>query len=99
MTYKLNETHDPKAKSWLKSANAADTPFPIQNLPFGVFRSSDGQRRIGIAIGDALLDLRAATEIKLLGPISSELQNACGSQYLNDLMSLAPKHWSELRKL
>ena len=34
----LNETHDPKLKSWVAAANAAGSDFPIQNLPFGVFR-------------------------------------------------------------
>lgn len=98
MTYKLNETHDPKAKSWLKSANAVDTPFPIQNLPFGVFRFPDNQRRIGVAIGNNILDLHAVIEAQSLDPISIEVRNACGSQYLNDLMSLVPKSWSELRR-
>ena len=33
----LNETHDPQRRSWVGTANAPDTDFPIQNLPFGVF--------------------------------------------------------------
>jgi hypothetical protein len=32
--YEINETHDPKLKSWVESANDPDTDFPIQNLPF-----------------------------------------------------------------
>jgi fumarylacetoacetase len=98
MTYKLNETHDPKAKSWFKSANVADIPFPIQNLPFGVFRSVDGKRRIGVAIGDSILDLHAAIEAKFLNPIPAETRAACESPYLNNLMSLTPEHCSGLRK-
>ena len=34
----LDHTHDPQARSWLASANAPDTDFPLQNLPFAVFR-------------------------------------------------------------
>lgn len=107
MTSKLNETHDPQAKSWVKSANADDTPFPIQNLPFGVYRvaedrpaedrPADDRPRIGVAIGDSVLDLHAAMEAKLLDPVSSEIRTACQSPLLNELMSLAPEHWSELR--
>ncbi|MHA6848636.1 fumarylacetoacetase [Ralstonia syzygii] len=54
-------THDPHLKSWVDSANADDTDFPIQNLPFGRFRF-DGEARwhIGVAIGDQVLDLRQA---------------------------------------
>jgi len=55
----LDETHDLKALSWVESANAADTDFPIQNLPFASFRSRPTglESRVGIAIGDCVLDL------------------------------------------
>jgi fumarylacetoacetase len=58
----LNETHDPQLRSWLDSANEVTTDFPIQNLPFGVFRraGSGEQFRGGVAIGDQSLDLEAA---------------------------------------
>ena len=58
----LNQTHNPELKSWLESANENDTEFPIQNLPFGVFRRKDGQEkfRCGVAIGDSIVDIRAA---------------------------------------
>lgn len=53
----LDETHDPALKSWVASANG-HPDFPIQNLPLGVFRrSSDERPRIGVAIGDEILDL------------------------------------------
>ncbi len=58
----LDATHDPKLRSWVESANAAGTDFPIQNLPFGRFRpaGTDEPFRIGVAIGDQVLDLKAA---------------------------------------
>lgn len=56
----LDATHDPQTRSWLASANAADTDFPIQNLPWGRFRSDGASPwRIGVAIGDAVLDVQA----------------------------------------
>ena len=57
----LNATHDPALRSWVASANIAGTDFPIQNLPFGRFRrAGTGEPfRIGVAIGDQVLDLRA----------------------------------------
>ena len=58
MTAALNDTHDPALRSWVGSANAADTEFPLQNLPFGRFRvAGEGSWRIGVAIGDQVLDL------------------------------------------
>jgi fumarylacetoacetase len=58
----IDATHDPKLRSWVESANAAGSDFPIQNLPFGRFRpaGTDEPFRIGVAIGDQVLDLKAA---------------------------------------
>ncbi|MDH4393263.1 MAG: fumarylacetoacetase [Aquabacterium sp.] len=58
----IDHTHDPALMSWVASANAADTDFPVQNLPFGRFQrtGSDAAWRIGVAIGDQVLDLQQA---------------------------------------
>lgn len=58
----LDATHDPRLRSWVASANADDSDFPIQNLPFGAFRRRGTAEpvRIGVAIGDQVLDLRMA---------------------------------------
>ncbi len=54
----IDETHDPALESWVESANRPGCDFPIQNLPLGVFRSpGDEQTGLGVAIGDAVLDL------------------------------------------
>ena len=57
MIYEINETHDPNLKSWVESANAPDTDFPIQNLPFCVFRTKDDRDILGVRIGDFVLNL------------------------------------------
>lgn len=55
----IDETHDPGLRSWVESANVAESDFPIQNLPLGVFqRKSDSQPHVGVAIGDFILDAR-----------------------------------------
>ena len=58
----LNATHAPELRSWVATANAAGCDFPIQNLPFGRFRTSGSGEdfRIGVAIGEQVLDLKAA---------------------------------------
>ncbi|MBB2484383.1 fumarylacetoacetase [Mitsuaria sp. WAJ17] len=58
----IDHTHDPAAQSWVASANTADTDFPLQNLPYGLFRraGSNDKARVGVAIGDQILDLRLA---------------------------------------
>jgi fumarylacetoacetase len=64
MTYQINETHDPNLKSWIESANASDTDFPLQNLPFCVFARACSYEnvRIGVAVGDFILDVHACYE-------------------------------------
>ena len=51
-------------KSWVTSANTPDTPFPLNNLPYGVFSVGDEDARCGVAIGDMILDM-AALEVTL----------------------------------
>ena len=64
----INETHDPNLRSWVESANDPNTDFPIQNLPFCLFDRFDSgaKRRIGVAIGDHILDLHDCCESGLL---------------------------------
>lgn len=76
MAFRLNATHDPARRSWLESANVPGGDFPIQNLPFGLFRTEGSAPRGGVALGDRIIDLskladrlgeaaRAATETTL----------------------------------
>lgn len=96
----LNQTHDPALHSWVTSANIADTDFPIQNLPFAVFRRSacDEEFRIGTAIGDQVLDLAALHSKGLFRGKTSLALVACQTGQLNDLMSLGFAYWSSLRQ-
>jgi fumarylacetoacetase len=60
-------THDPKLTSWVNSANRPDADFPIQNLPYASFRKRGEERiRVGVAIGDMLLDATQALDIPSL---------------------------------
>lgn len=96
----LNETHDPGLRSWVESANTGATDFPIQNLPFGVFRPAGGAGAptIGVAIGDQILDLRKSTELGLLKGLSSTLLAAASAATLNPLMALGHRDASALRR-
>jgi len=96
MPIPLNETHDPSRTSFVESANAPGCDFPIQNLPFGVFRPAAGQQpRVGVAIGDQILDIAAAAS-SLAGPAVAAA-HAGAAPSLNGLMSLGPQAWSALR--
>ncbi len=86
----LDATHDPALRSWVNSANTADTDFPIQNLPYGRFRraGSDEPWRIGVAIGDQVLDLKLAAEQCPWGEGVAGLLQPLAAGDLNRFMAL-----------
>ena len=83
---KCDETHDPELRSWVESANEPGCDFPIQNLPFGIFKRKGAAEspRGGVAIGDQILDL-AALGIKT-GPT------------LNGIAAMGRPAWKKLRQ-
>lgn len=95
----LNDTHDPKRKSWVESANDPDSDFPIQNLPFGVFRHAGSAEafRGGVAIGDQIVDLDAASDAGVFDGIAERAAEAASGHTLNALMAMGPDAWSALR--
>ncbi|MBK6613762.1 fumarylacetoacetase [Ottowia sp.] len=95
----LNETHDPGLTSWVASANDGRTDFPIQNLPFAVFRrqGSGEAWRGGVAIGDRIVDLAAAVAAGVFTDEALAPARAAAGSTLNDLMGLGPKSASALR--
>jgi fumarylacetoacetase len=99
MSRPIDATHDPTLHSWVESANEKGTDFPIQNLPFGVFRprGSTEPSRIGVAIGNQILDLALCCEAGLLEELPAQLQQACTAPNLNPLMAMGSEASSELR--
>ncbi len=93
----INETHDPKLRSWVASANVPGCDFPIQNLPFAVFRRAGEAWRGGVAIGDAIVDLAALDAAGLFTGEAAQAVRAGALDKLNALMALGPKAWSALR--
>ena len=82
----VDETHDPQLRSWVESANEPDSDFPIQNLPFGVYRSraAGSEWRGGVAIGDQVFDLAAV--------------DAQTGPTLNPLAAAGRSTWRDLRQ-
>src|SRR4029077_2374723 len=96
----LDSTHDPKVRSWLPSANQNGCAFPIQNLPFGVFRRARSAEsfRGGVALGDQIIDLRALADAQLFTDDAAEGVSAGSLDSLNSLMQLGPRVWAALRR-
>ena len=91
----LNDTHDPAHKSWVESANEAGADFPIQNLPYGVFSERDNDKRVGVAIGDHILDLTTLEQAGVLRPSPDETVFDKGD--LNAFMALPSSVWQMTR--
>ncbi|XP_043287790.1 fumarylacetoacetase [Venturia canescens] len=74
-----------------------DADFPIENLPYGVFSTAENsKKRIGVAIGDQILDLFAIAHL-FTGPLLASNQNVFAEETLNDFMALGRDAWKEAR--
>ncbi|HVA56976.1 MAG: fumarylacetoacetase [Gemmatimonadaceae bacterium] len=99
MSAALDRTHDPALRSWVASANVPGHDFPIQNLPFGVFRRSSGagQSCVGVAIGNQILDVAALVGHGLVSGDALHAARACEDDSLNELMGMGPDMARALR--
>jgi fumarylacetoacetase len=101
----INETHDASLRSWVPSSNRHNgdngdkVDFPIQNLPFCVFRRRGGNEdwRGGVAIGDEIVDLGAVAKANAFEGLARSALQAASEPTLNRLMGMGPTAWSALR--
>jgi fumarylacetoacetase len=80
--------------SWVDSANAPGCPFPLNNLPCGVFSTGEDDPRCGVAIGDFVLDVSGLEGAEYLVLDGGPLLDV---PFWNDLMQAGPAAWSALR--
>lgn len=80
--------------SWVENANSAETDFPLNNLPYGVFTTNRLEARCGVAIGDQILDMAALEEEGLITLAEDPVFDV---PYWNDVMDLGPAAWASLR--
>jgi len=94
----MNQTHDADLRSWVASANSPATDFPIQNLPFGVFsRNGDAERRVGVAIGDQIVDVTECEKANVWGEEAREVARLCADSTLNRVAQSPPESLSRFR--
>lgn len=95
----LDHTHDAGRTSWLASANDQACDFPIQNLPFAVFRRAgrDEAFRGGVAIGDQVVDMAKLAQARGLPDEAARAIAACAQPRLNDFLELGQQAWTTLR--
>ena len=81
-------------RSWVETANGADCPFPLNNLPCGVFSQGEDEPRCGMAIGDFALDVAGLEEAGLLALPGGPLLDV---PFWNEVMAAGPEVWAALR--
>ncbi|MFM7668091.1 MAG: fumarylacetoacetase [Bacteroidota bacterium] len=86
--------NNPALKSWVEAPEGSD--FPIQNLPFGIFKTSYSEGRVGVRIGNHVLDLSAVHNLGFLTDLPFEGKDF-SSCYLNDMMKKGKNATTELR--
>lgn len=79
-------------KSWVVSANSSQTPFPMNNLPYGVFSVQGSAPRCGVAIGDQILDVATLEAAGILA-----FAGTLGTGNWNAFMTLGRAEWARLR--
>ncbi len=83
-------------KSWVESANG-EGGFPLQNLPFCAFQVRGGGQRLGVGIGDSILDLARLAQSEAMSGVSVEVREACTEPTLNRLMACGVAKTQKLR--
>src|SRR5690242_7018769 len=96
----LNDTHRVELASWVESAQTPGSDFPIQNLPFGVFKRMGRHEppRVGVAIGDQIVDVATCLDEGLLIDAAVPGAERCRESRMNGLMELGPNAVSGLRR-
>lgn len=95
----LDHTHDVNRRSWVASSQEPASDFPIQNLPFAVFRraGSDEAFRGGVAIGDQIVCMAALSRAGCLEGVAAQAAAACAQPALNAFLAMGPAAWRSLR--
>ena len=88
------KANDPYLKSWLEISRESD--FPIQNLPFGIYSTKNKTKRVGVAIGNQILDLSQLLKLGYLDSLSF-CEHCFSNEYLNRMMGHGKLEIRDLR--
>jgi fumarylacetoacetase len=81
-------------ETWINVPNNSD--FSIYNIPFGIFSTKNSKKRVGIAIGDMILDLKLSSDLGVFDDINFDF-NVFETEYLNDFISLGKNITNSIR--
>ena len=90
------KAHDPELHSWITISPESD--FPIQNLPFGIFKAGFKDPRVGVAIGDYVLDLYALSQFGYFEDVNINDHTVLFRDTLNAFIALGKPVWRQTRE-
>lgn len=90
------QTIDISLQSWVSVPSGSD--FPIQNLPYGIFKTANSSPRAGAAIGEQILDLAVLFDAGFLSTCGLPSNNVFAKDTLNDFIALGKPVWTAVRK-
>lgn len=91
----MTKPNNPLLRSWIEVA--PDSDFPVQNLPFGIFKTQSSSPRVGVAIGDQVLDLAILNKLGFLDNLKID-NSVFTNQYLNDFIALGKSTTNAVRE-
>lgn len=80
--------------SWVKYDISTD--FPLENLPFGIFKTATLSPRVGVALGEYVIDMQALAEKGLMNDLQLDT-TVFAQNYLNPFMALGKSAWQKVR--
>jgi len=91
----MSKANNPELKSWVDVPENSD--FPIQNLPFGIFKTQSSSPRVGVAIGDSVIDLALLNKLGYFEKLKID-NSVFTNQYLNDFIALGKSTTNAVRE-
>lgn len=88
------KANNPQLRSWISVPN--DSDFPIQNIPFGIFKTSNKSPRMATIIGDTVIDLQAMAEMGYFNDLDL-IKSVFSQKYINEFMALGKQKTLALR--
>ena len=82
--------------TWIEIPKNSD--FSIYNLPFGIFSTNKNSKRVGIAIGNNIIDLLACNELDIFKDLSIN-NNVFENNFLNDFINLGKNTTNKVREI
>src|SRR5688572_13155061 len=88
--------NNPNLKTWVEVP--AESDFPVQNLPVGIFKPKMRNARAGVAIGNYILDLQEMAQLGYFDTLHLRDNTVFGKSYLNDFIALGKSVWQQVRQ-